>query len=443
MGYRATPPPAICASSSAPLHDPAPVEGPRRASSGSSREALDVALCEAFRIAPCSWRSFIARSRRPCLVRCRRAGGVHRPAAPAGPLRAARAARTPGGRAAGRGGAARVRGGPSRPADRPVGLPGRRRGQPIISVPRGFAFQADLTNRLGEVTTTHWHGLQVDWRMDGHPQRAVPPGTTYRYRFPITDRAGTYWYHPHPHGNTARQVYQGLASFLLVDDEDDRALREALDLTLGETDIPLLLQDKTFDTDGQLVYEPDWMGYQGDTVLVNLTPNPVLDVASRIYRFRLLNGSNARLYRLSFVAPTAHEPMPFHLIGTDGGLLDRPQRARELFLSPGERADVLLDLRHQSAGDVLALTNLPFDPMHHEGGPAMEHMSHGMPGGQPLPILKLRAGGQIRYERAVPATLSRLPPLPQDPRLTRPFVLSLANDPAPRWLINGVTYALE
>jgi FtsP/CotA-like multicopper oxidase with cupredoxin domain len=103
--------------------------------------------------------------------------------------------------------------------------------------------------------------------MDGHPFRPVAPGSAYRYAFPVQDRGGTYWYHPHPHGGTAHQTYAGLAGFLLIEDEDERTLSEALDLRLGKTDIPLLIQDKVLDEDGTFVYEPDAMavdmGYGG------------------------------------------------------------------------------------------------------------------------------------------------------------------------------------
>src|SRR5919112_2548894 len=198
-----------------------------------------------------------------------------------------------------------------------------------IRVQKGKQLSAEFTNNLDEETTVHWHGLHVDWRMDGHPFRPVAPGSTYRYAFPVQDRGGTYWYHPHPHGGTARQTYAGLAGFYLIEDEDQQRLAEALDLRLGETDIPLLIQDKILDESGNFVYQPDAMavdmGYEGDVILVNLTPTPYLEVSTRVYRFRLLNGSNARTYRVAFTKVGEEELLPYHVIGTDGGLLDRPR----------------------------------------------------------------------------------------------------------------------
>jgi suppressor of ftsI/bilirubin oxidase len=134
---------------------------------------------------------------------------------------------------------------------------GRAYVNPTIRVRTGKGFSAEFANELGEETTVHWHGLHVDWRMDGHPFRPVAPGATYHYAFPVQDRGGTYWYHPHPHGGTARQTYSGLAGLFLVEDEKERSLAEVLDLRLGETDIPLLIQDKILDEDGKFVYEPD------------------------------------------------------------------------------------------------------------------------------------------------------------------------------------------
>src|SRR5215216_7123484 len=255
---------------------------------------------------------------------------------------------------------------------------------PTIRVRTGKEFSAEFTNGLDEETTVHWHGLHVDWRMDGHPFRPVAPGATYHYAFPVQDRGGTYWYHPHPHGGTARQTYSGLAGFFLVEDEEERVLTEALDLRLGETDIPLLIQDKILDESGNFVYKPDAMavdmGYEGDVILVNLTPTPYLEVGTRIYRFRLLNGSNARTYRLAFTKAGEEELLSYQIIGTDGGLLDRPRLVKEVFLSPAERVDVLLDLSSFKVGEEVVLKSLPFDPMHNEHememGGGMEHMEH-------------------------------------------------------------------
>src|SRR5918992_3366703 len=248
---------------------------------------------------------------------------------------------------------------------------------PTFRVWTGAEFSAEFANDLDEETTVHWHGLHVDWRMDGHPFRPVAPRASYRYTFPVQDRAGTYWYHPHRHGRTAIQTYSGLAGLFLVEDEDERKLTEALDLRLGETDIPLLIQDKVLDEDGNVVYVP---GVMRKVILINLTPSPYLEVGTRIYRFRVLNGSNSRTYRLAFTKTGEDEFLPYQIIGTDGGLLEKPREASEVFLSPAERMDVLLDLRSFEVGEEIVLRSLPFDPMHHEHemkmGRGTDHMEH-------------------------------------------------------------------
>jgi blue copper oxidase len=223
---------------------------------------------------------------------------------------------------------------------------------PTFLVKTGAGFSASLTNELDEDTTIHWHGLHLDWRMDGHPLRAVRPGAGYRYAYSVANRGGTYWYHSHGHGNTARQVYMGLAGLFIVEDENERRVNEALGVKLGKTDLPLIIQDKNLDGEGKLVYEPDemaWsMGYTGNVILVNMTPTPVLEVGTRLYRLRLLNGSNARLYRLAFEKVGGGELLPYRVIAADGSLLARPHLVWEVFLSPGERIDLLLDLARSS-----------------------------------------------------------------------------------------------
>lgn len=241
---------------------------------------------------------------------------------------------------------------------------------PILHLSKGDTLTATLTNGLGEETNIHWHGLRIPSNMDGHPSRPVLPGAGQSYNFKILNRGGTYWYHPHPHKLTPKQAYNGLASFFIVEDEDNRKLNEALDLKLGETDLPIVIQDKLFDSDGQFIYQMDastqFMGFYGDTILANLTPNARLDVSTRLYRLRVLNGSNARTYRLAVVKGGSAEKIPYWLIGTDGGLLDKPYQVSELFLSPGERLDLLLDFKNFVPGETAALKSLAFDPMHNE-----------------------------------------------------------------------------
>jgi blue copper oxidase len=348
---------------------------------------------------------------------------------------------------------------------------GKTYANPTIRVQKGKEFSVEFANDLDEETTVHWHGLHVDWRMDGHPFQPVAPGATYRYAFPVRDRGGTYWYHPHPHGGTARQTYAGLAGFFLVEDDDQQRLDEALDLRLGETDIPLLIQDKVLDESRNFLYEPDQMavdmGYEGDVVLVNLTPTPYQEVSTRIHRLRLLNGSNARTYRVAFSRPGEEELLTYQVIGTDGGLLDRPHSADEVLLSPGERIDLLLDLRGFEVGEELLLRSLPFDPMHHEHemetGESMDHMEHmdrmdmghhdhmdhqmgpaRLPDGSEFYLLRLVVKEKTDYSRSVPETLSEIPQPDLGEADTRLITISMTTDEGRmRWLINGKTHKMD
>lgn len=343
---------------------------------------------------------------------------------------------------------------------------------PLLRVRTGTALRIHYFNAIDETSIIHWHGLKVDSNNDGHPHYAVPGGATYDYHFTVTNRAGTYWYHPHPHQLTGKQVSLGLAGFLIVEDEEELALQKALGLTLGETDVPLMIHDRRLDANGGLVYSPTeaerFHGHYGDPVLVNWTHRPHYFAATRIHRFRLLNASTARLYRLAF--RHGERLLDFLVIGTDGGLLDRPHPAREVFLSPGERVDVLLDLRAAARGDAITLVSLPFDAMHDEGHGAAPHAGHApgpsaghdhaahapaptaghdhgghtassiRPDGAEMQILRIRVRDRVPYEPTLPELLARLEAPPESPFAPRLIVLDQARG---RWRINGRTYRAD
>lgn len=327
---------------------------------------------------------------------------------------------------------------------------GRRYLNPILRVRSGNNFSTTLKNELREETVVHWHGLKVDGRNDAHPSYLIRSGSTDQYNFTVINRSAAYWYHPHPHLLTGKQAYMGLASFFIVEDEDEAHLRESLDLNLGETDIPLVLQDKQFRSDGTLAYTPsrvdEFMGFLGDVIFANLTAKPYLDVSRRIYRFRILNGSNARTYRLAFLRGS--DPIPFHILGTDGGLLAQPYQVAEVFLSPGERVDVLVDLRRVQEGEVVFLKSLEFDPMHHEMGGMMGGMqSSRLEEGEEFYILKFNVRSSVAYDRQVPTSLSGITPINTGGANTRRFTLSLGHGGGHgggmQWVINGLTFRIN
>ena len=330
---------------------------------------------------------------------------------------------------------------------------------PVLRMRSGATFRARLSNALDESTIIHWHGLKVDGKNDAHPSFAIAAGATYDYEFQVPNRAGTYWYHPHPHKLTSKQAYLGLASLFIVEDGEALALQKALDLKLGVTDIPIVIQDKKFDDQGRLVYAPSdeekVNGYVGDTVLVNLTPRPYFNAATRVYRFRILNGSNARIYRLAFTRGGFQ--LMVAVIGTDGGLLDRPYPVKEAFLAPGERLDVLLDLSGTNVGDAVTLHSLAFDPMHAEAGMAMGEGAKDGKSQAPSPaadmamgsgamladstaIMRINVTSKTAYEPRVPAALSALAPVNAADAEPREFLLDLKDG---RWRINRETFEMK
>lgn len=225
---------------------------------------------------------------------------------------------------------------------------------PIIHARRGQAVRIHFINELPESSIIHWHGLHVPEMADGHPRLAIKTSETYTYDFTVLDRAGMYWYHPHPHGRTGPQVYFGLAGlFIVTDNEEDE-----LNLPSQEYDVPIVLQDRVFDENNQFVYdleEVQGFGAIGDRYLVNGLPDYELPVATRPYRLRVLNGSNARIYTLAW-----SDSSPFTVIGTDGGLLEVPAKRDYLVLSPAERVDLWVDFSKYKIGRQLQL--LDIDP---------------------------------------------------------------------------------
>ena len=159
---------------------------------------------------------------------------------------------------------------------------------PTFRLQRGQKVRIRFQNLLPDETIIHWHGLHVPDTMDGHPRLAVASGGSYTYEFEVINRAGTYWYHPHPHGRTGHQVYGGLAGLFIVIDP----MEKRLDLPEGRFDIPLVLQDRTLDTQNRLIYMPrggmDRMwGMHGEQILVNGRLEKRMKVEARAYRFRI------------------------------------------------------------------------------------------------------------------------------------------------------------
>ena len=259
------------------------------------------------------------------------------------------------------------------PPDALQAVPGSYLG-PTIRVRTRQKVRIRFTNQLPESSIVHWHGLDVPEHADGHPRLAIAPGKDYVYDFEAANRAGTYWYHPHPHMRTAAQVYRGLAGLFIIRDEEE----DAVGLPSGEAESVCVLQDRRFDAANQLVFRGDNMmemmnGFLGDRVLVNGLPRPTRDVDAGWHRIRFLNGSNARFYKLAW---SIDQPMT--VIGGDGGLHERVTRTPVLTLAPGQRADVLLDLTGVAANTEIHLESRAFP----EADAGVVGMGMGMMGGR-------------------------------------------------------------
>ena len=193
-------------------------------------------------------------------------------------------------------------------------LPGIYLG-PIIRAKTGTKLQINFINNLAEDSVIHPHGPRVPEAAMGIPCRRSGRARPRSIEFEIIDRAGPYWFHPHPHMRTAEQVAMGMAGLLTVWDDDEMMAVPGADT--GLNDIPVIIQDRNFDSNNQILYNPNNMwGYLGSRILVNGKPNTILSLEPRAYRLRLLNGSNARTYKLAW-----SNNMPLKVIGTDGGLL--------------------------------------------------------------------------------------------------------------------------
>jgi len=238
---------------------------------------------------------------------------------------------------------------------------------PTMIFNSGDFITLNVTNNLPDTSTMHWHGMHVSAMDDGGPHTKIFPGDTWSPDFTVLDEATTFWYHPHLHHKTAFQVYHGAAGMIIVRDENEASL--SLPRTYGVDDFPLIIQDKSFDENNQLVFEN-----LSDSVMVNGTFNPYLEVPAQMVRFRMLNAANQRVF--NFVPPPG---LPAFQIASDGGLLEQPIPITRMRLAPGERAEVVIDFSGSSNLNFLGTCNNSELGNGISGGP-------GSPGGPPTPL---------------------------------------------------------
>jgi spore coat protein A len=269
-----------------------------------------------------------------------------------------------------------------------------RRNKPVAvkwinELPQHHLFPVDTTLHGSEPwqpevrTVVHLHGAHTKPQFDGYPEDWYTSNQRKNFavfNYKNDQEPASLWYHDHAVGNTRLNVYAGLAGLYNIRDE----VEDALNLPSGAYEVPLLIQDRIFTEAGGLFYHyvspietapcPSVLPvFVGDTILINGKSWPYLEVEPRKYRFRVVNGSNSRPYRLRIYPDTTPDiPLPFHQIGTDGGLLDAPVSVGgltgpQVTVAPAERADLVVDFSAFSPGDELTLKNigppdLPFDP---------------------------------------------------------------------------------
>jgi spore coat protein A len=247
--------------------------------------------------------------------------------------------------------------------------------QPYPTYPPGFP---DAQSPVPLVP--HLHGGEVQSTSDGVPDEwftadgqygpsyseypnAGEPGSVI-FHYPNEQPATTLWYHDHALGITRLNVMSGLAGFYILRDSQDPL---ASLLPTGKYDMPLVIQDRTFNTDGTFWFpsvgdnptvHPYWMPeFFGDTIMVNGLVWPNMNVDQGVYMFRLLDGSNARFYTMSLIDRTSGLRLPMLQIGSDGGYLRAAAPMTSLTIAPGERAEILVDFSNVPAGSTILMTN--------------------------------------------------------------------------------------
>ncbi len=284
-------------------------------------------------------------------------------------------------------------------------------------------------------TIVHLHGAHAPPDVDGYPEDTVLPGGLHSFEYPnINQDASLLWYHDHALGITRINVYAGLAGAYIVRDSEE----DALDIPGGDYEVPLIIQDRSFNADGSLRYPSELTEmYFGNTMLVNGKIWPKLDVDRAKYRFRVLNGCNSRTITLALSNGQA-----FDVIGSDGGLLEAPVTMSSITLAPAERSDILIDFSEGNPGQEILLLNSAPSPF------PLGDPIHELPN-----VMKFVVGADSGPRPATPASLRPINELDEfDAVVTREFHLRrFAEMPhggghggdgcdGPVWLINGLTW---
>lgn len=278
---------------------------------------------------------------------------------------------------------------------------------PTIHAQVGRPVSLDLANDFDEDVVLHLHGIQTDEESDGSPVFPVPPGTSKVYNYPNEQRAATLWYHDHAMHLSAEHVWRGLAGLYLLRDPAE----DALGLPSGDRDLPLFIVDKAFDENGALTPHTNGIG---NVLTVNGTVGAYHEVQATSYRLRLINGANARPFRIGLRSGVMTQ------VASDQGLLPRPVVLKELTLVASERADVIVDFTRLGPGR------------------SVELLALGSFGAPDVPLVRFDVTEAGPASALVPRTLAPAPELPEP---TAERVVELGFDGA--WVLNGMRFDPE
>ncbi len=296
----------------------------------------------------------------------------------------------------------------------------------------------------------HLHGARADSRSDGLPENWFTPGHSVVYHYPNQQNAATLWYHDHAGGIERLNLYAGMAGFYLL--RDDREL--AMHLPDGDYEIPLLLQDRRVDANGQLVYQPTFADGTlpapgawapqlfGDLPVINGAIYPFLEVEPRRYRLRVLNGANGRFFNVYMNLAKKPTDIPrlvtFHQVGSDGGLLADPVPMQHLLLGPAERADLIVDFTGLE-GQTVTVSNNAKSPF--PGWDLINPLYAPLPELMQFRVTRPLAPGAKSFSMPPPISVPRLDPA--QAVCTRTFVLTEDTDKqgrSLRMMIDGKMY---
>ena len=317
---------------------------------------------------------------------------------------------------------------------------------PTLVLDKGQQVNITVNNQLADTTTIHWHGMHVSASNDGGPHTTIAPGTSWHPAFTVMDKAGTYWYHPHLHTKTNKHVSLGIAGMIIVKDEEEASLD--LPRTYGVDDFPLVIQTKDFDADKQIVVPSN----SDDVVMVNATIDPYLDVPAQVVRFRLLNGSSQRVFKIGLSGNNT-----FYQIASDGGLLSEPLALTRLQLAPGERAELLIDFTGKEGQSLQLMSYAAEFPNGIYGATNPGMMSNmTLNGYKPNPInganfniITFNVGSMNNNPvTSIPAQLVTLNPIPESEATTTRQLTFTPEQMGPnqlngKFLINGVSFNMD